>query len=319
MATLKKLESGKWQAQVAKLGVRRAKSFPTKRAAQEWASRQENLIVEGDESKSTITLGEAFDRYAREVSPTKRGARWEMIRLEMLGKDNLAKIQICDLSSQDFADWRDRRLRQVAPASVRREMVLMSGVMTIARREWGLIQSNPLSDVRKPANARPRDRLVSDAEIDALISVVGKNGSVRWRAVQAFRFAIETAMRAGEICNLYPADIDGPVAHLPQTKNGTSRNVPLSTKALQLLAELPETDGPCFDLTTRQLDSVFRSAKKLAKIEGLRFHDSRHEAITRLAKKLKVLDLARMTGHQNLNELMTYYNESAADLAALLD
>ena len=52
---------------------------------------------------------------------------------------------------------------------------------------------------------------------------------------------------------------------------------------------------------------------------GLTFHDTRHEAITRLAKKLHPLDLARMTGHTNLQELMTYYNESAADVAAMLD
>lgn len=318
MATFKKLDSGKWQAQVAKHGVRRAQSFPSKRAAQEWASRQEHLIVEGQGRGSKIAVGQAFDRYAREVSPTKRGARWEMIRLEKLGKDKLAKVQLCNLSAQDLADWRDRRLREVAPASVRREMVLISGVMTIARKEWGLISANPMADVRKPANAQPRDRLVPDAEIEALVAVAGKPLSARWRAVHAFRFAIETAMRAGEICNLHAADIDGPVAHLPKTKNGTSRDVPLSSKALQLLADLPKGNGPCFGLTPQQLDALFRGARDLAQIKGLRFHDSRHEAITRLARKLDVLDLARMTGHQNLNELMTYYNASAADLASKL-
>ena len=319
MATFKKLGSGKWQAQVAKQGVRRAHSFPTKRAAQEWASRQEHLIVEGEGRGSKMTLGEAWDRYAREVSTTKRGARWEIIRLELLARDKLARIRIGDATPQDFADWRDRRLKQVSPSSVRREMQLMSGVMTIARKEWGLILANPMTDVRKPPKARARDRLVPVSEIEALLAVAGKTGSVRWRAVHAFRFAIETAMRAGEICALLPEDIDGPVAHLPITKNGTSRDVPLSSKARQLLAELPETDGPCFGLTSRQLDALFRQARDLAKIEGLRFHDTRHEAITRLAKKLDVLDLARMTGHRNINELLTYYNEAAKDLAAKLD
>ncbi|MEM7213199.1 MAG: site-specific integrase [Pseudomonadota bacterium] len=173
-------------------------------------------------------------------------------------------------------------------------------------------------DVRKPPEAQARDRLISESEIQALIAVAGKTGSIRWRAVHAFRFAIETAMRAGENCALRPEHINGPVANLPMTKNGSSRDVPLSSRALALLAELPETDGPCFGLTNRQLDALFRQARGLAKVEGLRFHDTRHEAITRLAKKLDVLDLARMTGHRNINELLTYYNEAAKDLAAKL-
>jgi len=55
------------------------------------------------------------------------------------------------------------------------------------------------------------------------------------------------------------------------------------------------------------------------KIENLHFHDTRHEAITRLAKKLDILDLARMTGHKDLKSLMTYYNATPAEIAAQLD
>src|SRR5204862_83624 len=112
-------------------------------------------------------------------------------------------------------------------------------------------------------------------------------------------------------------DFERRVAHLPMTKNGGARNVPLSTRAVTLLKMLPEVDGgdPLFNLSAASRDALFRKAKEKAGIAGLTFHDTRHEAITRLAKKLQPLDLARMTGHTNLQELMTYYNESAASIA----
>ena len=322
MATFKKMESGRWQAQVAKQGVRKAKSFKTKREAQDWANRQEFLITEGEIGGAKQVLRELFDRYAREVSPKKRGARWEYIRLELLAKDKIGGVRLCDLSPADFADWRDRRLTEVAPASVRREMVLMSSVLTQARKEWGLLNTNPLSDVAKPGNPPPRDRRVSQDEVEKLIAAGGDDlGSIRARAVHAFRFAIETGMRAGEIIGLTGDTVDqeGRVATLPRTKNGTARKVPLSSRAIALLDQLPETDGALFNLTSRQLDANFRAARNKAKIKGLTFHDSRHEAITRLAKKLDVLSLARTVGHRDIRMLQIYYNETPEELALRLD
>jgi len=138
----------------------------------------------------------------------------------------------------------------------------------------------------------------------------------------AFLFAIETAMRSGEILGLTSLTVDfvSQVAHLPLTKNGGARDVPLSTRAILLLRMLPTVkDGEqLFALSDKSRDALFRKARDRSGVIGLTFHDTRHEAITRLAKKLQPLDLARMTGHTNLQELMTYYNESAADIAKRL-
>lgn len=322
MATFKQKESGQWQAQVAKDGVRKAKSFKTKREAQDWATRIEYLISQGELGGSSQTLAALFDRYARTVSPKKRGAKWEHLRLEKIAKDKIGKVKLDTLSPKDFASWRDRRLLDVSPGTVNREMVLMSSVLTLARKEWGLIKSNPLADVSKPSKPPARDRLVTEDELKALIAATGtsfaKPGA---RSVHAFRFALETAMRAGEIIGLTWADVNREtrVALLPMTKSGTARKVPLSTAALALLDELPETDGPIFGLTSQQLDACFRQKRRKAKIDGLTFHDSRHSAITRLAKKFDVLPLARIVGHNDIRMLQVYYNETAEELAALLD
>lgn len=291
-----------------------SKSFPTKAAAKDWAARQEYLILNGGINRPG-TLRELFDRYAREVSPKKRGARWEQIRLELLSRDKLGDVELRGLSPADLAEWRDRRLAKVQPSTVRREMALMSAVFTVARREWGLLASNPLSDVRSPSEPPARERRISDDEIALLVATAKGLNTVEGRAVHAFRFAIETAMRAGEVCSLSRSRITGSVAYLPMTKNGRPRHVPLSPAALALLEPL---GNDLFDLTARQADTGFRRVRDKAGIKGLTFHDSRHEAITRLARRLEPFDLARAVGHTNLNQTLAYYNATAQELAARL-
>ena len=268
-----------------------------------------------------LTFGDLLERYARDVSPKKRGWTRELIRLEKLRCDRIAGIRMSELRPADFADWRDRRLLEVAPGTVNREMALMSGALRVARKEWGLIDHNPMADVAKPSNPPPRERRVSDAEIAALVATGGGDlEQAMARAVHAFCFAVETAMRAGEIVGLTWNDINRRtrVAHLAMTKNGTARKVPLSSAAMALLDRLPATAGPIFGLKSRQLDSLFRHVRDRTGIVNLRFHDSRHEAITRLAGKVDVLSLARIVGHKDIKMLMVYYNETAEELALRL-
>jgi integrase len=268
-----------------------------------------------------MRLGELFDRYAREVSPTKRGHRWEVIRLEKLGRDKISGVMLADLAASNFADWRDRRLKEVAPGSVIREMQLMSAVLNTARKEWGVIASNPLADVRKPSKPPPRDRLPTKDEMERIGHCAGADlKHATARAFHAFLFSCETAMRAGEVVGLTwdRVDLERRVAHLEHTKNGRPRDVPLSLEAVRLLEALPKLE-PVFGLSSQQLDILFRKSRDKACVAGLTYHDSRHYAITRLSKKLDVLDLARMVGHTDLKMLMTYYNESAENMARRLD
>ena len=319
MASIRKLKNG-YRAEVARQGQRRSKVFLTKREAQDWAARQEYLILNADEVASSETFGAIMDRYAREVSNTKRGARWEVIRLAKLGRDLIADIKMRELRPLDFANWRDRRLKEVAPASVLREMQVLSAVLNRARKEWRLISENPLADVARPSKPPGRDRLPTPDEMERLAIASGDElGNKTARAFHAFKFAVETAMRAGEITKLTwrDIDIDRSVARLVMTKNGTAREVPLSSEAIRLLQALPKLD-PVFGLKSANLDSLWRKVRDRAGVEGLNFHDSRHAAITQLAGKLNVLELARMVGHRDLRQLQTYYNEPASELAKRL-
>lgn len=320
MASITRYKTG-WRAQVQRGTVRKSKTFATRQEAKDWAAREEHLAINGKAVARGETLAKLFDRYAREVSPAKRGHRWEVIRLDLLARDPIAQIRLGDLTRQDLAAWRDRRLRAVAPGTVRRERVLLSAVLSHAAKVWQLIDDNPMRYVKAPAEPPPRDRLPTADELERLAHAAGSDLSTHTgRAWHAFRFAMETAMRAGEIVGLTWArvDLQKRVAHLPMTKNGKPRDVPLSSAAVALLQDLPRMD-PVFGLTSRQLDALWRRLRDRAAVNGLRFHDSRAAATTMLARKVDVLDLARITGHTDLRQLIsTYYRESAADIAGRL-
>ena len=322
MASFIKLPSGNWRAQVHRRGKRMTGTFPNKTAARDWAVRQEYLLGSDQAAIPSGTVADLFDRYAQEVSPKKRGERWEQIRLNLLKGYPIGRVDLVDLGPSHVVDFREQRLREVSPASVRREMVLMSAVFTTAVDEWELLARHPMKKVSKPAGSGRRTRRVSAAEIDRLIAVASgpKRWTVQARAVHAFRFACVTGMRAGEICSLTADRIGDRDCFLPKTKNGQSRRVPLIAEARDLLAELPPvSDGAVFRLTTRQLDASFRQVRDAAGIDDLRFHDSRHEALSRFAKHIEPPALARMFGWTNLQELMTYYDEPASDVADRLD
>lgn len=319
-----------WRAQVYVQGVRDSATFATKAKAQAWAAMRETELRTQKETGILAgkTCADAFDRYVEEVSTHKKGSRWELIRLSamrghMVDGKALGDYKLVDVTPDVLGKWRDMRLKEVMGSTVNRDMNLLSNVFTVARREWRWIAESPTKDVRRPKNPPPRDRRISQDEIDRICLSLGFNDEpvkTKNQAVAvAFLFAIESAMRAGEICALRPDWIDGRVIHLPHiaVKNSHKRDVPLSKRAVELLELLPK--DTLFGISSASLDALFRAARNKAGVEGLTFHDTRHEAITRLSKKLGVLELARAVGHRDLKMLQIYYNESAADIAARLD
>lgn len=333
MATFLKTDHG-WQAQVARRvngkTVRKAKTFKTKREAQVWSREFEVSIASGTDSSDTMR--QVFDRYAIERSKGKKGERWEVIRLNRFAADlvrgkALGDYIIGDMTAADLVAWRDMRLGKVKPASVSREMNLLKHVFVTATKEWGLLRINPMLDVRRPPKSKRRKRRLYQDEIDKLSDRLDLETqpwvSEKQITGAAFLFAIETAMRSGEILNIQNRHISGNVVHLPETKNDHARDVPMTTRALEILDAVrgnrTEPGQHPFDIDDQSRDSRFRAAVKKAAIENLHFHDTRHEAITRLAKRLEILDLARVTGHKNLNELLTYYEASGDELAERLN
>lgn len=323
MASIRK--RGKvWGVQVYVGGKRESATFDTKAAAAAWALERESQL--SGKRLPDKTMGDAYARYAVDVSPGKGGVRFELVRLASLQREALARVPLVALTPTHIADWRDTRLKQVSPGTVLREMNLIRSVIEVARRDWGWIRDNPMRDVRKPQAPRSRKRRVSQDEIDRIALACGLGDGLTARTAMnrtglAFLFAIETACRAGEIIGATWADIHVPerYLHLPKTKNGEQRDVPLSRHALNILATLPTDAATAFALPPGTRDALFRRARAAAGLHDLHFHDSRAEAIWRLSKKLDVLELARVIGHRDPRSLMLYYNVSASDLATRLD
>ena len=301
-------------------GITKTSTHKTKAEAEAWAvrMREEMRALSGGVSL-THTVKDALERYARDVSPKKKGVQWELRRLAAFGRDPLADVKLCTVKPPDIAEWRDRRLKEVSGSTVNRELNLLSNVFAIARDEWGWIAESPTRKVRRPKESAPRDRLISQKEAEYILVALGYSpelDTIESRVGRAFLFALETAMRAGEICALEAHSVKGRVARLEDSKNGSRRDVPLSARAVEIWEE---AGGKGFGLISSQIDANFRKAKKRAGIADITFHDTRHTAITRLAKRIDVLALARMTGHKDIKQLMTYYNETAEEVAKLLD
>lgn len=306
-----------WRVQVRRQGVEQTRTFKTKARAREWGTSVEAGITGDSRPLGKHTALEALRRYAEEVSPGKRGGRWETIRLAAMEAEETWKKPIAILTSDHLGAWRDKRLKAVGPATVRREINLLSAVWERARLEWKWIKVNPWRDVTKPQEPPARRRGVTQAEL-AKIAAVASSPAER-EVLAAFELAIETGMRAGEMWSLGREQIDGPVAHLEQTKNGDSREVALSTRALEIVAaSLADGRPMLFTISNQVRDTIFRRMRDAAGLPDLHFHDSRSEAVNRLSKLLPLMELADQIGHRDYNSLQSYYKPSARDRATRL-
>lgn len=324
MATIQK-RGEKYRAIVRKRGYTQTATFTRRRDAEAWAREVEVAIENGTlEAYDKLSFGDVLHRYLVEVVPLKKSARNERLRLEAFLRDfpHLAQKSVEGFSRRDVALWRDQRQLSVRDSSINREWNMLSAAWTHAVRVWGLaLPQNPFRLVARPAAAASRNQRISAETAQAIVEVLGYDGQrspkqQREKVAWAFLFATETAMRCGEICKLTAEDIRDGIAHLRDTKNGDDRFVPLSPEARRLLSlvELP------LGTTTEQVSSLFRKYRP-AELAHIRFHDTRHEALSRMAQKIhNPMTLAKISGHKDVKILLnTYYNPQGEDLAGLLD
>lgn len=341
MASITQYRGKTWRAVIRKTGYKPiSKTFSTKAQAQSWATKTEAAMLQGvhrDVVKEarTQTVRELLEKFRDDVAPTRKGGRWETTRLNMILREfDFVERRLDQLSADDIRAWRDARLKAVSPASVNRELNLISGVFTHAIKEWGApLSVNPVHQVARPkGNGKHRNRRWSQAEIELILKHSDHQPGVRpAKGVEyvgwALLLALETAMRLGEIVLPTKADYHRSERrlHLKDTKNGDERDVPLSTRAIEILDLLTadiERDDQIFPFTSESLGVFFRDVRAAAGLKSadLHFHDSRHEAATRLSKKLSnVLELSAVTGHRSLQSLKRYYNPTPAELASRLD
>lgn len=323
MATIRRLR-GKWQAQVRRKGIPpRAKGFETKADAEKWAR---NLEAEFDRCGTLqdtrlaerMTVGELLGRYLREITPHKRSASTEGYRIKAVMKRDIAYRTLAMLTSADVATYRDARLKAVSTSSVIRELNTLAHAIDVARKEWGVhLAQNPVRMIRRPSPPRGRDRRLEAGEEQRILDAADEGRSEYMRPLIVL--AIETAMRQGELLSLTWDDIDFAkrIAHLDMTKNGESRDVPLSTRALEALHTLKhmQVDDRVIPSTKSAVQQAWGHLRDRAGVLDLRFHDLRHEGVSRLLERgLNVIETATISGHKELRMLQRYSHLRAVDL-----
>ncbi len=341
-----------WQVRIRKRGYpQRTRTFSLKAGAEAWALRVERDMESGAatgaaEAEAT-TLAEALERYAAEVSARKRGAEQERKRITRLLPHPLATRSLASIRGKDIADYiHEREAAGVGPNTVRLELALLSHLFTVARSAWGLESlTNPIMLVKgsRPKLPRGRDRRLlpgctgAAGEEERLLTACEAYGGPIAAIVT---IAIETAMRRGEIAAMRWEHLDraARVLRVPETKTGLPRRVPLSSRALAVLDDLPRRiDGYVWGIRADGISQAFVRVVKRARagyeaecavagkdadprmLRDLRFHDLRHEATSRLFERgLNPMQVAAITGHKTLQMLKRYTHLRAEDLVELL-
>jgi integrase len=318
---------GKWQARIIRDGYPdQTKTFESKVDAEKWARSVESEIDKGQfvsvNEAQRNTLGDLIVRYLAEVTPSMKGASEDTIRLNAMMRKPIARWSMVNLSAARIAGYRDERLKEVSAGTVIRELAYISAIINHARREWGINVPNPVQMVRKPQSPQARSRVLTDEEVSKLLMALEPTGRRSHWTKPVVQLALATAMRRGELLSLRweHVDLNDRTAFLPDTKNGDSRTVPLSSAAVQVLAGLPRhISGVVIPVQFFTLDAAFKRARKRAGLDDVRFHDLRRTAITRMAEKLpNVIELAAVSGHKSLMVLKRYYRPTAAELAQKL-
>jgi integrase len=345
MGTLQKRPNGSYTAKIRRKGFPQlSATFATRCEAEAWMAKQEAAIgariataraiedqkrIAADCAPRYQVFADLIRRYLITVTPTKRAAAEEAIRLSGLLKHSIVFCPLQGLTIRRVAEWRDERMQKVSGSTVNRDMNLLGHVIETAKGEWEIpFEVNPFRQVRRPRQGAPRERRLSKTEEAALLEACTATHNPY--VIPIIIVALETAMRRGEIVGLEWERVHLPkrAVQLTHTKTGKARPVPLSRRAIATLSALrpptangAEPKGSVFPgLTPNALKLAFRRAVERAGIADFHFHDLRHEAISRLFEKgLAVMDVASISGHQDVRMLRRYTHLNVEDLAEKLD
>ena len=327
MASIRKRD-GQYHAQVRRKGYSSVtKTFSTKSSATKWVRAVETDMERGEfRPRVDMTVGELITRFENQVVPSHKNKQSAVSRCKRLRRE-LGKIPLSDLSPAHLASYRDERLKTIKPSTVKRELSILSSAINIAIIDWGIpIPSNPVSITRIPKYDGSRNRRLKDGEEEKLLAIAKP---VYRRAII---IAVETAVRRGELLNIRESHINfgKQTLHLPVTKTDTPRTIPLSTRAIAVLKDQIQSqsdtnvvqmdrDPVLFSMSSPMFRHEILKYRIKLDMEDWRFHDLRHEATSRLFEKgLNIMEVALITGHEDLRMLKRYTHLKPESLVARL-
>ena len=303
----------KWTAQVRVSGWRSfTKTFAKKSDAVLWSNELETRLraapLPTNQVNQKILLADLLLKYADEISPTHKGVVSETYRLKSVARRWIGKLDIRYLNKYQFIQYRDDRLEEVSGDSVCAELNLIKRVLDTADKIWNIgLPSNPVKEVSLPKKNKSRARRLATEEKVAILNVAQKLQNPY--IAPAIEFAIETAMRRSELLAIKWTDVcsETGFAKLHDTKNGERRTVPLTARARCILDALDKNTDYVFPISATCLHQAFKRVIRKTGIQDLRFHDLRHEAVSRFFEiGMSVPEVALISGHKDMTQLFRY-------------
>ena len=332
MATIRK-RSAKYEVQVRRKGFPAVtKSFHKLSDAREWARLVE---IQADRQElrpdrkvlASITLEDLISRYRETVLPNNKSGHVEAIMLNAFLRHPICKKTLAELSPSDFSAWKDERLaprqhgKTITPKSVKRLLSPLQHMFEVSMAEWGIpLPRNPLANFKLKVTDNRRERRLKGAEFDRLLEATGKTKNTC--ILPIILFALETAMRRGEILAMKwdHVDLQRRSVVIHEAKNGDSRKVPLTSKAVSILVKVDQSTDMVFPTTATALRQSWVRLTKRAALSDLRFHDLRHEAISRFFELgLTVPEVASISGHRDIRMLMRYAHADNRRILSKID
>jgi len=313
---LRKL-SDKWQCYVRiKNHPSISKCFTSRTDAKRWGIETELKIRREEAGILKIKFPlfkDAATRYINEVSQYKRCFRVERNIINALLANAWAEYPINRITAPVISKYKNTLRESVKENTINRRLDVVSTMFTTFKKEWGHPVENPVLAIKRPKNPEPRDRRISDAEVNLLLR--GNRTSEKLRSIMEIAF--ETGMRMSEILNIHPDHIKGTTLHIPVAKT-KPRLIPLTKKALSVLqnAKLP------FGIDRHLLGKQFRRLCTHYGIKNLHFHDIRKNSLTDFmrVKGLNVPETMLIAGHKDPRMLLRIYNNlQVADVAKRLN
>jgi len=311
MAYIRK-RKGSWQCVVRVNGYPpMTKTFKQKIDAQRYSKdlelklfRQSNDIAK----KKFPKFRDVLIKYRDEVVIHKRSKDMETKLINYLLAEGFVNYGLNHVDSKLIAQYRDRALRSLKSSSVNRRLAILSHCFTICKKEWGYEIPNPVLSIRRPTHPEPRDRRFTQEELQKIFTCNRTNPHMKF----IIKLAIETAMRRSEIANIKPEHVKGNILKIPVAKT-KPRTIPLTPKAVQLLE-----DNLPIRMSSNAIHLSWVRLTKKHGIEDARFHDLRHEGLSRMfeVKSLNVPEVQLISGHLEPRTLMRVYaNLRPKDLA----
>ena len=346
----------KMQAIVRKGGYSLSRVFWRTREAEDWARRCEDAIasatpekpfdrkkwlmatpeiVSADTPNPGWNIERALRHYGETITMKKKGFAQELSKIGVLRKSALGKIRLDRLTSDDVKTYvKQRETDGLSGSTIRKHVYLLSALYRDAAKEWKLPLKRPWQedDFKLPKPAPPRERRFQDGHdgeageeerIRAALAAKAQGATT----LDLMDLAVELSMRQSEVLGITAEQVKK-VAGVtfidqPDSKNGGRRHVPLSKLALEIVTRHRTGKKPeerLFPWKAADLRQRWKAALKSAGITGLRWHDLRHEALTRMHddKGMNLKMIMQMSGHRTVRQLMDYTNPTDKEIAKKL-